>query len=117
MRRIVLQILHPVIRETFLPDYTSLQPERKSSLDELHGPFQRNFFSRRDQQMHMIRHDDEFVQQIFPFVAIMGERLEKEVSGCLAAEDGQMSRSYRGDEEDAVGVHLAMVTLVGVERL
>jgi len=59
--------------------------------------------------VHVIGHDDEFVEKEFSFVAIMRESFDQEVSGCLPAEDWTALGGDGGDEEDAVGVHFEMV--------
>ena len=45
----LVKAAHPHIR-------LSLQPEGKASLDELHGFFERNIWSGRDQSVEMVRH-------------------------------------------------------------
>ena len=73
----ILPIAHTMIRETRLPDgRTRFQAIGKSSLDELHGPFQRNLRRRRQQRVHMIGHDDEFVKKKLSLIAIMRESFD-----------------------------------------
>jgi len=63
--------------------------------------------------MNMVRHDDEFMQQIFSFVAIMRERVDQKVGGHVAPEDWLAMCSNGGDEEYAIAVHLGMLAKKG----
>ena len=63
--------------------------------------------------MQVVRHDDEFVQQIFPFVPVMGQGRDYKIGSLRTPEDGLALRRDRRDEEDAIGVHLGMVALWG----
>jgi len=110
MTLIILKIADAVIAETWLPDRpVCLQAEREPALDELHGAFQRDFLCRSEKQMDVIGHDDEFVQQIFPLVAIVSEGINQKVGGCFAPENRLAVCGDGGDEEGAVGVHFEMV--------
>ena len=89
----ILEISHAVIAETCLPDGpVRLQAEGESSFDELHGTLQRHLRRRRDQGMHMIGHDDEFMQKILPFIAIVSEGMDEKTghrfrAGKLAGDE------------------------------
>jgi len=63
--------------------------------------------------MHVIEHDDEFMKKKFPSFAIVCEGFDKELSGCLAAEDRKTSSGDGGDEEDAVALHHPIVEGMG----
>jgi len=54
-------------RRTLLPDWRSHpeffpRPKRKSTFDELHRALDRHFVFNRQQQMEVVRHNDELVQ-------------------------------------------------------
>jgi len=59
--------------------------------------------------MDVIRHDHEFVQKIFPLVAIVRQHFEQKIRRRLAPEDWLTLRGDRGDEENSLAVHLPML--------
>lgn len=63
--------------------------------------------------MDVIRHDDEFMQQIFSLVAIGREGFDQEIGSRFAPENRLAVRRDRGDEESAVGVQFEMVIRKG----
>ena len=72
--------MHAMIRETRLPHgRPRFQPIGESSFDELHDTFQRNLRRGRQKGVHVIGHDDEFVEKEFSFIAIMRERVDQEM--------------------------------------
>jgi len=106
MLRVILKIPNPMIRETRLPDLPApFEAERETSLDELHGSLQRNLLRGRDQQMNVIGHDDEFMEEIFSFVAIVSKRVEQKICCRHAPEDWLTLCGDRRDKENAVGIH------------
>jgi hypothetical protein len=65
---VLKRVSDPPIQEAWLPyisfDFQVLiQLKRKSSLDQLHGPFQGDSSGSND-QVKMVRHDNKFMQQI-----------------------------------------------------
>jgi len=81
-----------MIRKTLLPNLNLLhlpQRIRISTFDKLHNPLQRDFRRRRKQQMNMVRHNNKFVQQIFPLIAIPEQHLDQKPSPRLDTKDGQ----------------------------
>ena len=111
---IIGKIADAMIAETGLPHAPPrLQPIRKSSFDELHGPLQRNLRRGRQLRVDVIGHDDEFVEKEFSLIAIMGESFDQEMGRCLASEDWAALGGDGRNEEDAVGVHSAMVVPMG----
>ena len=64
--------------------------------------------------MDVIGHDHEFVEKEFPLIAIMRESFDQEMGRCLASEDWLAMGGDGRNEEDAVGVHSAMVVPMGV---
>ncbi len=110
MMLIILPIAHAMIRETRLPHgRTRFQPIRKSPFDELHRPLQRNLRPRRQQRVHMIGHDDEFVEKEFSLVAIMRESFDQKPGHRVAPENRLAMSRNSSDKEDAVGVHSEML--------
>jgi hypothetical protein len=69
-----------VVDVTTLPDfsvaYDRPRPKRKAAFDELKGTLQGYF--RGKQNMEVIRHDHEFVQQVLSLCAIAIQCLDKE---------------------------------------
>jgi hypothetical protein len=114
MTLIIFPIPHPMIRETRLPNRRPrFQPIRKSSLDELHDSLQRNLRRRRQQRVHVIGHDHEFVEKEFSLIPIMRKSFDQKPGHCVAPENRLAIRSYGCDKEDAVGVHVEMVGPMG----
>ena len=114
MTLIILPISHVMIRETRLPHgRPGFQAIRKPSLDELHGPLQRNLRRGCQQRVHVIGHNDEFVKKKFPLIAIMRERFDQKPGHSVAPENRLAIRSYGRHEEDTVGVHFEMVMPMG----
>jgi len=110
MLLVILPIPDAMIREARLPDGAAIfQAIRESSFDELHGMLQGDFFRRSEQRMDVVGHNDEFVEQEFSSVAVVREGVKQESSGCFPAKDWTALDGDGGDEEDAVGVHFAMV--------
>lgn len=99
-----------MIRETRLPNrWPRFQPIRKSSLDELHGPLQGNLRPGRQQCVHMIGHDDEFVEKEFSLIAIMRESFNQKPGRCLASKDRLTMSSNGRDKEDPIRIHFEMI--------
>ena len=63
--------------------------------------------------MHVIRHDDEFMQEKFLFFAIVCKRIDEESGRDLPAKNRPPEMSDSRDEEGAFGIHSAMVVRVG----
>ena len=106
MAVVVLLIANAMIRETLFPDQESvselfLGSKRKASLDELQGFFQGNVLGGRKDEMEMIGHDDEFVQQEAALRAIIGENVNQKASHLLRFEDWPSSIGHGCDEECA----------------
>jgi len=76
---IIVEIPHPMIAETSLPDQTAAEPKRKSSLDKLHGALKRNFRRGRQKHVDVVGHNDEFMQKKFSLVAIMRKRFDQKI--------------------------------------
>ena len=106
--------MHAMIREARLPHgRPRFQPIRKSSLDELHDALEGNLRRGRQQRVDVIGHDDEFVEKEFSLIAIMRESFDQKTGCCLASEDWAALGGDGRNEEDAVGVHSAMVVPMG----
>jgi hypothetical protein len=103
-----------MIREARLPHgRPRFQAIRKSSFNELHGPFQGNLCRGRQQRVDVIGHDDEFVEKESVLIPTMREGVDQEMGCCLASEDWAALGGDGRDKEDAVGVHSAMVVPMG----
>src|SRR5579864_6872236 len=111
MALVVLRVADAMIRETRLPDGAALiQSVGESSLDELHRPFQGDFFRGREYYVDVVGHDDEFVEEKFLLIAIVREGFDQKSSSRFAAEDWNALEGDGGDKENAVGEHSVMVT-------
>ena len=89
---IVLRIANAMVGKTFLPDQRLepqllLRAEGESALDELTGFFQSNVFRRREDQVEVVRHDHEFVQEKTAFPAIVLKNVEKQARHFFFLED------------------------------
>ncbi len=62
-----------------------IELKRESSLDQLHGPFQRDV-SWSDDQVKMVRHDDKFMKQIFFLGSVIQQNFNKEQGNLLNLE-------------------------------
>jgi hypothetical protein len=105
----ILKIAHAMVRETLLPDMAASEAERESSFDELNGTFEGDFFRGCEQQMDVVGHDHEFVQQIFSFVSVMSECVDEEIGDCSAAKNWKARGCDRRNKKRAVEVHFVMV--------
>ena len=92
-----------MIRKTPLPNGRAelqfiAKAFRRPALDELHGPFERRFFSGRQQEMKMIPHQNERVQLVSSLVAIVQQRLHENFASARGLEDGSPFPRFRGHE-------------------
>jgi hypothetical protein len=84
---IIRKITDAMVAETRLPHRRSrFQTKRESSFNELHSPLQRNL-RRKRQPVHVIRHDDEFMQKIFPFISIVSQGIDQKTGDGVAPEN------------------------------
>ena len=103
MGLIVVKTTNAVIGKALLPHREAgFEAKRKSSLDELHGALQREVRGGRNQEMNVVKHDDEFVEKIFLGVAIMEEGFDEEIGGWRMTEERTTIRGDGRDEESAV---------------
>jgi len=59
--------------------------------------------------MNVVRHDDEFVQEKSTYVAIVHEGFDQKIGRAPPPKDWKTLSGDSGDEEDALGVHLAIL--------
>jgi len=112
MALIILRIPDSVIGKTRLPDvylFLLAKPVGKPSLDELNGTLQRNRRRRRQQSVNVVRHDDEFMQQIFSLLAIVKHRVNQQSRPRIVTKNGSSLPCDGSDKERAFGVHVWMV--------
>jgi len=111
---IVIEIADAMICEACLPNgWVRFQTIRKSSLNELHGAFQRDLWCWRQQHMDVVGHDYKLVEKKFLFVAIVCESFNQQSCCCVFAEDRKALGGDGRDEECAAGVHGEIV--VGID--
>jgi len=83
--------------ETVHPHFKlALEPEGEATLDELHGLFQRNFWSGRDYSVEMVRHDDERMQKKSSLAAIVKDGLFEQLRGGCDLKNAPALRCYGG---------------------
>src|SRR5260370_30414358 len=68
---------------------------REPALDELHSSFHRNLDVRREDKVHMIGHDNKFVQEKPALAAIRKESVQKQFAQPRGAEQGLSVMGYR----------------------
>jgi hypothetical protein len=86
-----VEAAHPHVQPAF-------QAEGKASLNELHGFFERNIRSGRDQSVEMVRHDDQRVQLEPPLTAIVEDGSKQQLRGSRDLEKTATLRRHSGDE-------------------
>jgi len=86
-----VEAAHPDIQLAF-------QAKGEASLDELHGLFERNIRSRRNQSMEMVGHDDERVQKKLPLIAVAEDGLLKQFCRGRDLEEAAALRRHSGDQ-------------------
>ncbi len=75
-------IANPMVRKPALPDL-GLAPDDRSefmrirALDELYATLKSHALSRREQQMNMVRHNNEGVQEVPALAAVVKQSFEK----------------------------------------
>ncbi len=62
--------------------------KRKPALNVLHGLFQGDGRRRSNEEMNMVRHDHEFVEQKAPLLAILLHDVNQESSHAMRLKDG-----------------------------
>ena len=108
MTLVILRILNAMIGESRLPNF-GVETEvfsraiRKTSFDELQSFFQRYVGCRRDQQVKVIGHDDEFVEKKAALRSIGLEYLEEETGHPFGLEESATAVGDGGHEKGAVG--------------
>ena len=107
---IVIEIADAMICEACLPNgWARFQTIRKSSLNELHGAFQRDLWRGSQQRVDVVGHDYKFVEKKFLFVAIVCESFNQKSGRCVFSEDRKALSGNSRDEECAAAFHWVMV--------
>jgi hypothetical protein len=81
----------PPVKKTWLPyvlfdSEVLIELERESSLDTLHGPFQRDF-GWSDDQVEMFRHDNKLMQKILFLCSVIHQDFNEEPGNLLHLEE------------------------------
>ena len=92
---VICRIIDAVVCKSSLPNLGfDLQllagAERETPFDELHHFLERNFKSRRDKQVQVVRHDYEFVEQQSLLASIIEEHVEQEARHSFRLKNGTM---------------------------
>jgi hypothetical protein len=105
MLLIVLCIANPMIRKALFLPYQRperqfpLDPEGKSAFDVLTGFFQRDVRRGRDNQMEVVRHNHELMQEVAALATIVLHNVKKQARHFLFSEEGMASVRDGGDEK------------------
>src|ERR1051326_2998053 len=105
---VIFRVMNPMIRKTRLPYLELLdlpQAISKPTLDKLHRPFERDDRRRRKKHMNVIRHDNKFMQPIFPRVAIVKHRIDHQPRPRILAKNRHPPPRNRGNKERSLCVH------------
>jgi len=107
----ILAVANPMIRESARPDFALAAQDfaksmRRSTFDELNSVFERDLGGRRDEEMNVLRHDDERMDLKAALTAVSVEGLEEdahvvfndEKTTSLPSREGYEVSSGRGDE-------------------
>jgi len=95
-------IFDAALCKAVLPDrHARFETERESTLDELHGLFEGDVLCRRDQDMNVIGHEDECVELVASFGAVVFEQVEEKVRVRVGLKEAAAIRGHGGDEEGA----------------
>ena len=97
---VIAGVLDAMESKTWLPHAElGFQPEGESALDILHGFFEQNNFRRREKKVDVIGHQDEGVEMIAVFCAILPENVEEEFGVRLDLKESTTVCGIRCDEE------------------
>jgi len=96
------RVSDPPVKKTRLPyvlfdSEVLIELKRKSSLDTLHGPFQRDF-GWSDDQVEMFRHDNKLMQKIFFLYSVIHHDFNKEPGNLLHVEETFSVEHIGGDK-------------------
>ena len=103
MMREILSVTNSVVGESALPNVqvackVGLGCMGESAFDQLHGTFERNFLSRGEKEMEMVRHKYEGVDLEFSFSAIFVLRFQEEPRDAFRLEQAPALPGTRSDE-------------------
>jgi len=97
---VVAMIFDTAKRETWLPyAQFGFQPEGESSLDVLHGFFERDIFGRCNQKVDVVGHEDEGMEMIAAFFAIIAQCGEEKFGMRFDLKQPAAVCRVRGDKE------------------
>lgn len=106
MTLVVLAIANAVIGKAFLPDQRLnskllLRAKGEAAFDVLQGLFQRRIRGGCDDEMKVVRHGDEFVQQETIFLAVVIKDVQKKPGHTVFSEEGITQVRGGGHEKRA----------------
>jgi hypothetical protein len=96
------RVSDPPIHEACLPYFSFdlqilIKPERESSLNQLHSPFQGDLSWSND-QVEMVRHENKFMQQILFLCSVMQQDLSEELGDFLHLEKALSLKDVGSDK-------------------
>ena len=104
MRFIVCLVRHAELFEAVFPNgHFGFETERESALDELDSLFDGDIRGRREDQVEMVGHENEGVELVALFGAVVAEELEQEVRVRVSLEE---AAAIRGDGGEEVGAEV-----------
>jgi len=96
------RVFDAALREAVFPDgHFGFEAEGESAFDELHGFLDGDVRRGREEEMDVIGHEDEGVDRVASFGAIVVEKLKEEVCVDVGLEETATIRGDGGDEESA----------------
>ena len=99
MRVICGCVRHAELLEAVFPDrHFGFKAKGKASFDELHGLLNGDVGSGCEEEMEMIGHEDEGVDLVAAFGAVVVEEAQKEVGVCVGLEEAAALGGNGGDE-------------------
>ena len=98
----VARIFDAALCEAVLPDgHARFEAEGESALDELHGLLDGDVLCGREQQVNVVGHQDECVELIAAFGAVVSKEVEEKVRVRVGLKEAPAIRRDGGDEESA----------------
>lgn len=102
MRVVIAWVFDAAKREALFPNRSfGFEAEGEASFDELNGLFDGNVGSGREEEMEVVGHQDEGVDLIAAFGAVIVEELEEEGGVRVGLEETAAIGGDGGDEEGA----------------
>jgi hypothetical protein len=98
----VVRVFDAALREAIFPDrHFGFEAKGESAFDELHGLLNGNVRCGREEEVDVIRHEDEGVELVTPLRAIVVHQVQKEICVRVGLEETAAIGGDGGDKEGA----------------